>query len=167
MLLPLFRHADDTSVDGVGRLAKAHRFALQYDVAGGGGRDPGERLHQLGAPGAHQAVKAKNLPFAQAEIDMGKLGGVTEVLHLQHRFPWGTVNFRVGLGNRAAHHHRHHPLFGDVVYRSGADVNAVAQNGVVVCQLENLIELMRDKKNRFAVLLQALNDLIKLQNFML
>jgi hypothetical protein len=50
-------------------------------------RDSGERLHQLGAPGAHQPVKAKNLPFAQAEADMGELGGVAEVFHLQHRFP--------------------------------------------------------------------------------
>jgi hypothetical protein len=49
-------------------------------------RDAGERLHQLGAPGAHQAVKAENFPFAQAEADMGKLGRVAEVFHLQHRF---------------------------------------------------------------------------------
>jgi hypothetical protein len=42
-------------------------------------RDAGERLHQLGAPGAHQPVKAENFPFAQAEADMGKLGRVTEV----------------------------------------------------------------------------------------
>ena len=167
LLLPLFRHADDTGADRVGRLAKAHRFSLQHDIAGRGMRDPGERLHQLGAPGAHQPVKAKDLPFAQAEADMGELGGVAEVFHLQHRFPWDTIDFRVGLGNRAAHHHRHHPLFGDVVDRTGADVHAVAQNGVVVRQLENLIELMRDKQDRFAVLLQALNDLIELQNFML
>ena len=36
LLLPLFRHADDTGADRVGRLAKAHRFPLQHNIAGRG-----------------------------------------------------------------------------------------------------------------------------------
>ena len=52
--LPLFRHADDARADGVGGLVKAHGSAVQADLAGGGARDTGERLHQLGASGAHQ-----------------------------------------------------------------------------------------------------------------
>ena len=146
---------------------KAHGSAVQADLAGGGARDTGERLHQLGASGAHQAVKAENFSLAQAEADMGKLGRMTEIGHLQHRFSGRAADFRVGLGDRPAHHHRHHPLFGDVAYRPGADVHPIAQDGVIIGQLEDFIELMRDKQDRFAVLLQTLNDVIKLQDFML
>ena len=130
-------------------------------------RYAGERLHQLGASGAHQAVKAENFSLAQAEADIGKLGRMTKIVDLQHRFPWGTVDFRVGLADRPAHHHRHHPLFGNIAHHPGADVHPIAQDGVIVGQLENFIELMRDKQDRFAVLLQTLNDVIKLQDFML
>ena len=98
---------------------------------------------------------------------MGKLGRMTEIGHLQHRFSGRAVDFRVGLGDRPAHHHRHHSLFGDVAYRPGADVHPIAQDGVIIGQLEDFIELMRDKQDRFAVLLQTLNDVIKLQDFML
>lgn len=48
-----------------------------------------------------------------------------------------------------------------------ADVHPIAQDGVIIGQLEDFIELMRDKQDRFAVLLQTLNDVIKLEDFML
>ncbi|MNY15696.1 hypothetical protein D3C86_1489230 [compost metagenome] len=98
---------------------------------------------------------------------MRELGGMTEIFHLQHRLPFFARHFREGLGDCPTHHHCHHPLFGDVVDRPRADKYAVAQNGVVVRQLKNLVEFVRDKQDRFPVLLEALNDLIKLEDFVL
>lgn len=84
---------------------------------------------------------------------MRKLGRMAEVLHLQHRLAFFAVDFREGLGNGAPDHHRHHPLLGDLIYCPCTNEHAVAQNGVVIGQLKNLVELVGDKQDGFSLLL--------------
>ncbi len=153
LLLALFRHADDPGFDGIRWLAEMLFFTVQHNAAGRRARDAGERLHQLGTPGAHQPVEAEDLAFAQGKSDVRELGRVAEILHLQHDIAFFAFHLREGLGNGAPHHHRHHPLFGDVIDGPCADKDAVAQNGVVIGQFKNLVEFMRDKQDRFPFLL--------------
>ena len=167
LFLPFFRHADNTGANCIGGLMKMNGPSVEADLTVRRPGNAGQRLHQFGTPRAHQSVEAEDLPFSQGEINVSKFGGMTEIFHLQHRLAFLTGHFREGLGNGASHHHGDHPLFANLMDVAGTDKRAVAQNGVVVRQLKDFIKLVRDKQNRFAFLLQALNDLIKLQNFVL
>ena len=153
LFLPFFRHADNTGFDRIRRLAEAPGLSVEDNFPGRWPRDAGKRLHQFGTPGTHQPVKAEDFPFTQGERDMRKLGRMAEVLHLQHRLAFFAVDFREGLGNGAPDHHRHHPLLGDLIYCPCTDEHAVAQNGVVIGQLKNLVELVGDKQDGFSLLL--------------
>ena len=95
-------------------------------------RNAGKRLHQLGTPGADQTIEAQNLAFAQRKTDMGKLGWVAQIFHLQHHVTLLAGDFRVGLRNGAADHHGHHTFFGDVINCTGTHIHTITQNGVVI-----------------------------------
>ena len=92
---------------------------------------------------------------------------MAEVLHLEHGVARFAVHFRVSLTDFTSYHHGHHLLFTDVADFAGADIAAVAQNGVVIGNGEDLVEFVRDKQNRFTLLFQAFDNLIKLNDFML
>ena len=91
---------------------KAHGSAVQADLAGGGARNTGERLHQLGASGAHQADVIKLQDFM-----LGKRGGrLIEDHHL------GVESQRPG--------NRHHVTLGDAEgFQRGSRVDLDFQPG--------------------------------------
>src|SRR5471032_2305287 len=92
---------------------------------------------------------------------------VAEVLYLQYRFARFAVHFRIGLTDFTANHHGDHLPLADVADFTGANVTAVAQHGVVIGNGKDLVELVRDKQDGFALNFEAFDDMIKLSDFML
>src|SRR5450631_4527339 len=74
--LTLLRDIDDAGGDRVGGAANGDGLAAERDRAGRTARDAEQRLHQLAAAGADEAVEAQNLTPAKIERDVGEFGRV-------------------------------------------------------------------------------------------
>ena len=155
-------HVDDAVGDRVGGAADRGEAAVDPDLALRGLRDAEERLHELAAPGADQAVEAEDLAVAQGEADVLELGRVAVAGDLQHLLadPVGALGEdRV---DRAADHHGDELVLGDVGDAAFADEAAVAEDGVAVGDAEDLVELVADEEDRLALGLQHLDQLVEL-----
>src|SRR5207245_811934 len=77
--------ADAMASEGVAKVANTGAASSHEHVAAGHLELADDRLGQLGAPGADQAVQAEDLSPVEAEGDAARprLGG--EVSHLEHR----------------------------------------------------------------------------------
>ena len=132
-------------------------LAVQQHLAGGHRVAAGERLHQLGPPGAHQAVEAHDLAGAYVDGDVvhhDPAGGevrdgevadgerdLTEVTRLL-----AEVVLRLPAG-----HPVHHPGQVDLARRLVRHQLAVAQHHRVVGDADRLLEVMGDVDDRDAV----------------
>ena len=142
LLAAVLGHVDDAAGDGVGGGADDGDAAVDLDDAlrGPGGAE--ERLHELAAAGADEAVEAEDLALAQGEADGVELGRVAvagDLEHLRAGSAWLLGEDRV---DRAADHQADEVGLGDSRHEALADHLAVAEDGVAVGDAEDLVELV-------------------------
>ncbi len=91
-----------------------------------------------------------------------------------HRFstcstvsPGTLAAFGIVLADFTPHHHGDHAGLGYVADPARTDITAVTQYGVIIRNGKNLVKFMGNKQDGFIFQLEAFNNLIKFDNFML
>ena len=151
--------ADAMASEGVAKVANAGAASSHEHVAAGHLELADDRLGQLGAPGADQAVQAEDLSPVEAEGDAARprLGG--EVSHLEHRLAACGTGGQLREHVRPSDHVGDHLVLGeafDLVVERG--VAAVPQDGHPIRQLEHLLELVTDEDHGDALGAQLSQD---------
>ena len=142
---------------GLRRVADAHRPAVDADLAGGGAQ-PHDALHQLGAPGADQPGDTQYLAAPQVEANVAAPAGHREARHLQHDLGGGRGRLgREQLRQVAPDHVPGHVVHTEAGGRRGDDVAAVAQHGDAVGDGAHLVQLVRGVEDRHPVRAQPLD----------
>ena len=156
----VLRQHGDGALDGVARAADLQLLALVGDGAVVCGAHAEDALHQLGALRAHQAGHAQHLAFAQAERNVAEAARVDgrEVLHLKDHLARHVLARRVEVGQLAAHHVGDDFIGRQILRIPGADVLAIAHDGDLVGDAQNLVHLVADVDDADALIPQIPND---------
>ncbi len=142
----------------IGRRGDGDRAAIHPDRAGGGGRDPEDRLRHIGAPRPHQPGKAQDLAPVQLEADIVEHAREAEVLDLQDHIADLGLFLREHLGDLAPDHHPDDVVAGHIAARMGADIGAIAEHRKFIGDLEQLVHLVGDIDDAHALGLQVADD---------
>ena len=132
---------------------------MEGDGAALPGHGAEQVLQHLSAAGAVQSGDAQHLALAQLEgsvLQAGVLAG--DVLHIQDH-----VTGLVGLGREAvgqfpAYHELNDLLHGQLLGRAGGHPLAVAHDGDVVADAEDLVHFVADVDDAAALFLQHIDD---------
>ena len=157
---PLFRHQGKAVADGLDAAGVAHLLATHANHACTGLADAEERLHNVGALGTHQPGNAQNLAPTQVEghILDGRLVTGRQPPNLQHDLGRLVGLLREALAQFTTDHHLDDIIEGQTRDRSRVDPLAVAQDGDLIADAEDLVHLVRDVDDPAAAILQLLND---------
>ena len=132
---------------------------MQPDAAALAGHGAEQVLQHLGAAGAVQTGDAQDLALAQLEGGVLQAGVFArDVLHVQNHLAGGVGLFGEAVGQFAAHHQAddlvHRQLFG----RAGGHPGAVAHDGDLVADAQNLLHLVRDVDDAAPLFAQHVDD---------
>ena len=146
----------DAVVDGITGVLDVHFPAVQINRTGGDGIQTKDSTHDLTSACAYQTGKAEDLACAELEVDVSEAAAVglflCQLLYLKdnvadrHRGVLGEY-----VGNLAAYHAGDQLIRVVIGCRAGFDPLAVADDGDVVRDAEDLVHLVGDVQNRYAL----------------
>jgi len=136
-------------------------------MASGGARDAEQGLHELRPARANQSVKSKDFALAKGEADIVKFRRMGVVLNFQDNIALIYSPRRENLAYIAPDHHFHKVGLCNIRNGTVADQLSIPKNGKVVRDPENLVELVADEKDRFALRFKAFDKLIELFDFLM
>ena len=154
--LAIFRDQCHAQFDAVTHGASFDGLAGQPKFAGGALAHPGQTFKEFRTSGAHQAIDAQNFAVVEREGDM--IDGVTatlarqgQILHAQQFCADGVRLTLKERGRIAPDHLFNNPRHINLGSRFFGHQPAVAQDGHIVANLEQLIKFMRDINDRNAI----------------
>ena len=116
---------------------------MEGDLASLAGHGAEEVLQHLGAAGAVQTRDAQDLALSQLEGGVLQAGvSARDVLNVQNDLAGGVLLGREAVGELAAHHQADDLVHGQLFGRAGGHPGAVAHDGHVVADAEDLLHLV-------------------------
>ena len=143
-------------------------LAVQRNGAAGQFFQAGQAVDELGLAVALNARQADDL--AAVHLERNILDGVFLVLAVVHGHVLHVQHHLAGVGRLfldlkldiTAHHHAGKLFLGGVLDLHSAHILALAQNGAAVCHRHDLVELVGDEEDGFALFLEPAHDLHQL-----
>ncbi|MNV49531.1 hypothetical protein D3C71_1414890 [compost metagenome] len=117
-----------------------------------------QAFHYFAAAGPHQPGDAEDLAPFHAERDIVEPVRTPQSFHPQHFLADIVVEFREHLGQFAPYHHGDQRLFGQVFGFIAGNKGAVTEDAHLIGNGENLVHLVADINNAFALVTQFAND---------
>jgi len=154
---------------GVARTLDVKLLPLVGDLAADDVADAEDGFHQLRTLCADQTADAQDLSLSQLKRNI--LEGLRidgrEVFDLQHDLSRNVLALREAVGHLTADHLLDDHVRGQILGLIGADIGAVTHDRDFIGDLQDLLHLMRDIDNRYAVCLQLVDDHEQVGDFIL
>ena len=147
LALPVLGQQGDARRDGLLGVLDMDLFALDVDFAAVDGVRAEHGPDGLRPSRAHQAAETQNLSAVSLKADVPQHAADGEVFHLQHALALGAELLGEQVVQRPAHHGGDQGVVGPVLNVPGLDKLAVPNDGHPVAELEELLQLVRNKED--------------------
>ncbi len=162
----LFRHIDDPMRHRIAGAADADLAVFQHDTAARRPGDAEERLRELRTPSTDKAINTEDFTLAQLKRNAAKFGRMRIVFNLQHGLADGDILLRKSLLDGAPDHHAHDIILPRIGQCAVSDSVTVAENGIIVGDFINFIELVADEQDGLSLRLQPRHDAEQIVHFL-
>ena len=154
----LIRNEAEAVADGLEGRFVVYALALVIDLAACDLMAAEDRLHKLRLARAQQSGKADDLARAHIQIHIAERLGRGQIAHLEQHVAKVFIDRRIDVGQLAADDHLDQLILVDVRNSAGAVETAVAEDGIGIAALEDLVQTVRDIDDADAAARQELDD---------